>query len=68
MKVILDIQDKKAGFVMELLRALPFVKTKTISSSKAKLIEEIKESVEEVNLIKTGKLKGKPVEEFLNEL
>ena len=68
MKVILDIQDKKAGFVMELLRALPFVKTKTISSSKAQLIEEIKESVEEVNLIRAGELKGRSAEEFLNEL
>ena len=68
MKVILDIKDKKADFVMELLENLPFVKAKTITPSKARLLEEIKEAVEEVNLIKAGKLKGRPAEEFINEL
>ena len=68
MKVILDIKDKKADFVMELLENLPFVKAKTITPSKARLLEEIKEAVEEVNLIKSGKLKGRPAEEFINEL
>jgi hypothetical protein len=31
MKVLLDIKDNKAGFVMELLKNLPFVKAKTLT-------------------------------------
>lgn len=34
MKVLLDIKDNKADFVMELLRSFSFVKTETIASPK----------------------------------
>ena len=36
--------------------------------TKEQLIEEIKEAVREVNLIKKGKLKGRPLKDLLNEL
>lgn len=34
MKVLLDIKDNKADFVMELLKSLSFVKAETISPAK----------------------------------
>ncbi|MGY6561405.1 MAG: hypothetical protein ACXITV_04810 [Luteibaculaceae bacterium] len=68
MKVLLDIKDNKASFVMELLNSLNFVKVKTISAKKAELICDIKEAVDELNLIKQGKLKGIPAKDLLNEL
>jgi hypothetical protein len=68
MKVLIDIKDNKASFVMELLDSLPFVKTQTLTSEKALLIEEIKEGVEEMKLIKAGKKTARNAEEFLNEL
>lgn len=68
MKVLLDIKDTKAQFVMELLKSFSFVKTKTISDEKALLIEEIKEAVEEMKLIKAGKLKARNAEDLFNEL
>ena len=68
MKVLIDIRDNKAAFVMELLNNLPFVKAKPISDEKALLIEEIKEAVENVKLAKQGKLRAKPLNELLNEL
>ena len=68
MKVLVDIKDNKASFVMELLDSLPFVKTQTLTSEKALLIEEIKEGVEEMKLIKAGKKTARNAEEFLNEL
>lgn len=68
MKVILDIKDSKADFVMELLRSLSFVKAEPISPAKAKFIKELKASVEEVVLAKRGKIKLKTAEELLNEL
>ena len=68
MKVLLDIKDSKASFVMELLNSLNFVKVKPLSDEKAELMSDIKEAVEELNLIKQGKLKGIPAKDLLNEL
>ena len=68
MKVLLDIKDSKASFVMELLRNLSFVKTRKLTDEKAQLMEEINEAVEEMKLIKAGKKKARNAEEFLNEL
>lgn len=68
MKVLLDIKDNKVSFMMELLNSLTFVKVKPLSDEKAELISNIKEAVDELNLIKEGKLKGIPAKELLNEL
>ena len=68
MKVLLDIKDNKASFVMEVLRNFPFVKTNTITPAKALLIEELQEAVEELNKIKAGKKKARNAEDFLNDL
>ncbi len=69
MKVLVDISDKKANFSLEVLRSLAFVKkANPISNEKYLLMEEIKEAVEEINLIKSGKKQARNVEDFLNEL
>lgn len=68
MKVLLDIKDAKAPFVMELLQNLPFVKAKTLTPYKAKVLEDLKEAVEEMKLIKAGKLKARNAEDLFNEL
>jgi hypothetical protein len=69
MKVLVDIPDNKADFGLEVLRNLVFVKKASpISGEKSILIEEIKEAVEELNLIKSGKKKARNAEDFLNEL
>lgn len=68
MKVLLDIKDDKADFVMELLHNLSFVKAEAISPNKAKFFKELKGSVEEVALAKKGKIKLKTAEQLLNEL
>lgn len=68
MKVLLDIKDSKAGFVMELLGSLSFVKAETITPAKAQLIREIQLAVRNVNLAKAGKLKPRPARELLDEL
>jgi hypothetical protein len=68
MKVLLDIKDSKAKFIMELLTNFPYVKAKPITNEKALLIEEIKEAVEELSLIRQGKLKGIPTKQLLDEL
>ena len=68
MKVILDIKDNKAAFVMELLNNLSFVKAKPLSNENAILIDEIKEAVEELNLVRQGKIKASPARDLINEL
>ncbi|WP_316806319.1 hypothetical protein [Pedobacter agri] len=68
MKVLLDIKDSKADFVMELLNNLSFVKAEAISVKKAQFFKELKLSVEEVEMAKQGKLKLKTVEDLINEL
>lgn len=68
MKVMLDIKDNKAASLLEVLSGLSYVKTVPLSEEKALLIKEIKEAVEEMKLIRKGKLKARPVKVLLNEL
>lgn len=68
MRVLLDIQDNMAPFIMQILQQFKGVKAKMISNEKALFIEDIKEAVEEMKLVKQGKLKTRPVEDLINEL
>lgn len=68
MKILLDVRDDKAPYLVKILKGLKFVKTTTISPAKALLLKEIKEAVDEINLIKKGKKKARKAENFLNGL
>lgn len=68
MKVMLDIKDNKADFVMELLNNLSFVKATPVSPHKKKILKDLKQAVEEMKLIKAGKLKGRNARDLINEL
>ena len=68
MKLLIEVKDSKANFILELLNSFSFVKAKTISPAKAQLIEDIKESVEHLNLVKQGKIKPRPAKDLLHEL
>ena len=68
MKVLLDIKDAKAPYLMEILNGLSFVKTKQLTPYKAKVLEDVREAVEEMILIKAGKMKGRNAEDLFNEL
>ena len=69
MKILLDINDSKVAFFMELLKSFNFVKKATpLTDAKAELMNDIRESVEEFKLIRQGKLKGIPVKELLDDL
>jgi hypothetical protein len=68
MKVLLDIKDNKALHLLEVLKSLPYVKTKQLTDEKAQLMSDIREAVEELKLIRQGKLRGIPAKELLDEL
>ena len=68
MKVLLDIPDNKASALMDILKSISYVKAKPLTDTKALLMEEIREAVVEMKLIKAGKKKARNAEDFLNEL
>lgn len=44
------------------------MKTKTISDEKALIIEEIKEAVDNLNLVRQGKMKARSAKDLLNDI
>jgi hypothetical protein len=68
MRVLLDIKDNKAMPLLEVLKGLSYVKTKTLSDEKALLMEEIKEAVDNLALVRKGKMKLKSARDLYNEL
>jgi hypothetical protein len=46
MKVLLEFPDSKAESLMDVLKSIKYIKTKTLTDSKALLMGEIKEAVE----------------------
>ena len=71
MKLILDIPDNQAAFMLELLRHFPFLKIQNSeeqNAHKAQMLQDLSESIDEVKLIKAGVLKGYTLEEALAEL
>ncbi len=68
MKVLLDIKDNRALHLMEVLKSLPYVRTKQLTDEKALLLEEIREAAEEMELIQQGKKQARNAEDFLNAL
>ena len=68
MKVLLDIQEEKAEAFMEVIENISFVKVKKVESKKERFLRELKEAVDELNLIKSGKKQGRNARELLKEL
>ncbi|MDN3581129.1 hypothetical protein [Mucilaginibacter flavus] len=71
MKLLIDIADSKAESFMEMIKSYSQAKPMTISAPDAALFEEIKEikkAFKNAEKIKSGKLRGRSVNDFLNEL
>jgi len=68
MKILLDIPDNKAASLLDVLSSISYVKAKPLTDAKALLMEEIREAVDEMKLIRAGKKKARNAEDFLNEL
>lgn len=70
----LTIKQKKAvltvvkTFAEEQEEILPFVKAKPRTSYKVKVLDDVREAVEEMKLIKKGKLKARNAEDLFYEL
>jgi len=68
MKILIDVKENKATFILELLRCFSFVKIKPLTTSSAQILEELVEAIENMKLVREGKLKPRPAKELLNEL
>jgi hypothetical protein len=70
-EVVVQVSDKKYEIFIELMKSLSFVKNvKAVDDepTKEEILDGIKQAVKEVNLIKQGKLKGRPIQDVLDEL
>jgi hypothetical protein len=68
MKVLLDVKDDKAGFILNLLSHFGFVKARTLTPGDAEILESIQSSVAEINRVKKGEGQTQPLQDFLHEL
>lgn len=73
MKLTVEIPDNKAGFMLELLHSLPFVKVQQEQQAKkaarkAELITDMQESISELKEVLAGRKEARSVYDFLNEL
>jgi hypothetical protein len=62
--------DKEYNHFIELTKNLRYVKKVETDEepSKAQILKEIKEAVQELKLVEQGKLKARPAKALLNEL
>ena len=68
MKFVLDVKESKVAMLMALLNDLPYVKTKPLTPYKAKVLEDVKDAVDELNMVLSGKLMARDADDLLNEL
>ncbi len=71
-RLILDIKNKsKVPFLKELLKHLEFVKVvepRNFTAKEKKILTDMDDAVEQVNLHKKGKIKLKSIQQVLDEL
>ena len=66
-QIVLAVKDKKVAFFMELIKNFDFIKVEQPDSDEH-IKANIKQGVKELNLIKKGKLKARPIKQLLDEL
>jgi len=67
-RVVLDIPDNKINFFMELVNNLGIKKVQMLTSKQNEFVDDLKTSLNEVELHRQGKIKLQSARDFLNEL
>jgi hypothetical protein len=67
-RVVLDIPDNKINFFMELVNNLGFKKVQRLSAKQKEFVDDLKHSLNEVELHRQGKIELQSARDFLNEL
>lgn len=70
MKVILDIQENRVPFFMELLKSLDYINilSEVSNDEKSQTIQDLAEAFNDVKLHNEGKKKLQSAKDLLNEL
>ena len=68
MKLLLDVNDDKAAFFIEMISNFSFVKAEPLTPYKEGVLKNLSVAVDEMNLVKEGKKDTQALEEFLGEL
>ncbi|TFF40709.1 hypothetical protein [Mucilaginibacter psychrotolerans] len=68
MKILLEVKESKAAALLEVLNDLPYVKIDVLTPVRAKVLQDLKIAVKELNLVLSGKLEARDAHELLNEL
>ncbi len=66
-QLIIQIQDSKIPFFMELIKNFDFVKVDNYPT-KEEIKDNIREGLKEMQLIEKGEMTATPLKDFLNEL
>lgn len=68
-QVVLQVEDVKYQFFMELMSSLDFVQVKEDEGdTKEEIIVNLEKGFQEMKLYQEGKVKGTPLTDFLREL
>lgn len=67
-QLTINIPDNKYQFFLELVKSLKFVQIDPEGDSKEEIIANLKQGFKEMKMYKQGKMKGTPLNDFLNEL
>ena len=68
-QIVLNIKEGKYSFFIELIKSLDFVHVQDNTDvSKEEVKADIREAVEELKLVRQGKLKARNAEDLINEL
>ena len=68
MNYILTVPDKRKDFLMEFLKAMPFLKARAITAEKAERMNDMLDAIEEMKAIEAGKRKPRSMKALLREL
>lgn len=68
MQYLLEVDDNKDKFLMEILKHFRFVKTRPLSKANVQFVTELQQSIEQVKQAKKGKVKLQKAKDILNEL
>ena len=68
MQYLLEVDDNKDKFLLEILKHFRFVKTRPLSKDNVQFVTELQQSIEQVKQAKKGKVKLQKAKDILNEL
>ena len=68
MQYLLEVDDNKDKFLLEILKHFRFVKTRPLTKANVQFVNELQQSVEQVKLAKRGKVKLQNAKDLMNEL